>query len=102
MVRAATVSRIKIGHILAPPFPLSNRVTDVRSGYKTPKIAPTLRQDKSLCGFPNMYRWIHELLLPVCFRPESSALLLNTLLPTESAVVEAGTLCPICFVPAVF
>ncbi|GFO06713.1 hypothetical protein PoB_003321800 [Plakobranchus ocellatus] len=44
MFRAATVSRIMRGHVTAPPFPLSNRDTDVRPGCKTRRIAPTLRQ----------------------------------------------------------
>ncbi|GFN79926.1 hypothetical protein PoB_000643200 [Plakobranchus ocellatus] len=29
---------------MAPPFPLSDRATDVRPGCKTQRIAPTLRQ----------------------------------------------------------
>ncbi|GFN80899.1 hypothetical protein PoB_000740500 [Plakobranchus ocellatus] len=44
VIRAAMVSRIIRGHVMAPPFPLSNRATDVRPGCKTLKIAPTLRQ----------------------------------------------------------
>ncbi|GFO05458.1 hypothetical protein PoB_003196300 [Plakobranchus ocellatus] len=32
------------GHVIAPPFPLSDRATDVRPGCKTQRIAPTLRQ----------------------------------------------------------
>ncbi|GFO23198.1 hypothetical protein PoB_004970300 [Plakobranchus ocellatus] len=44
MFREATVSRVVRGHIMAPPFALSNRATDVRPGYKTQRIAPTLRQ----------------------------------------------------------
>ncbi|GFO44665.1 hypothetical protein PoB_007117000 [Plakobranchus ocellatus] len=32
------------GHVMAAPFPLSDRASDVRSGCKTQKIAPTLRQ----------------------------------------------------------
>ncbi|GFN80798.1 hypothetical protein PoB_000730400 [Plakobranchus ocellatus] len=47
MVRAATVSRIMCGHVMATPahpFPLSDRATDVRPGCKTQRIAPTLRQ----------------------------------------------------------
>ncbi|GFO22253.1 hypothetical protein PoB_004875800 [Plakobranchus ocellatus] len=35
-------------HVMAPPFPLSNRATDVRPGCKTEKIAPTLRQAADL------------------------------------------------------
>ncbi|GFO30033.1 hypothetical protein PoB_005653800 [Plakobranchus ocellatus] len=42
--RAATVSRIMRGHVMSPPFPLPNRATDVRTGCKTHRIAPTLRQ----------------------------------------------------------
>ncbi|GFO35079.1 hypothetical protein PoB_006158400 [Plakobranchus ocellatus] len=41
---AATVSRIMRGHVMAAPFPLSDRATDVRPGCKTHRIAPTLRQ----------------------------------------------------------
>ncbi|GFO18564.1 hypothetical protein PoB_004506900 [Plakobranchus ocellatus] len=44
VVRAATVSRIMRGHVMAPPFPLSNRAADVRPVCKTQRIAPTLRQ----------------------------------------------------------
>ncbi|GFN75962.1 hypothetical protein PoB_000246800 [Plakobranchus ocellatus] len=44
MVRAATVSRIMRGHVMAAPFPLSDRTSDVRPGCKTQRIAPTLRQ----------------------------------------------------------
>ncbi|GFO25777.1 hypothetical protein PoB_005228200 [Plakobranchus ocellatus] len=44
MFRAATVSRIMRGHIMAPPFPLSNRGTDARPGCETQRIAPSLRQ----------------------------------------------------------
>ncbi|GFO08590.1 hypothetical protein PoB_003509500 [Plakobranchus ocellatus] len=33
---------------MAPPFPLSNRATDVRPGCKTQRIAPTLRQEAGL------------------------------------------------------
>ncbi|GFN83764.1 hypothetical protein PoB_001027000 [Plakobranchus ocellatus] len=32
------------GNVMATPFPLSNRATDVRPGCKTQKIAPTLRE----------------------------------------------------------
>ncbi|GFN77201.1 hypothetical protein PoB_000370700 [Plakobranchus ocellatus] len=32
------------GHVMAAPFPLSDRATDVRPGRKTQRIAPTLRQ----------------------------------------------------------
>ncbi|GFO27292.1 hypothetical protein PoB_005379700 [Plakobranchus ocellatus] len=32
------------GHVTAPPFPLSDRASDVRPGCKTQKIALTLRQ----------------------------------------------------------
>ncbi|GFO23199.1 hypothetical protein PoB_004970400 [Plakobranchus ocellatus] len=32
------------GHVMAAPFPLSDRATDVRSGCKTQRIAPTLQQ----------------------------------------------------------
>ncbi|GFN99091.1 hypothetical protein PoB_002559700 [Plakobranchus ocellatus] len=31
-------------HVMAPSFPLSNRATDLRPGYKIQRIAPTLRQ----------------------------------------------------------
>ncbi|GFN80896.1 hypothetical protein PoB_000740200 [Plakobranchus ocellatus] len=72
MFRAAAVSRIMRGHVLAPPFPLSNRATDVRPGCKTKRIAPTLRQVADLmCAhtkekvFQNMYCWTRELLPPV-------------------------------------
>ncbi|GFO34698.1 hypothetical protein PoB_006120300 [Plakobranchus ocellatus] len=44
MVRAATVSRIMRGHVMAAPFPLSVRASDVRPGCKTQRIAPTIRQ----------------------------------------------------------
>ncbi|GFO27136.1 hypothetical protein PoB_005364100 [Plakobranchus ocellatus] len=44
VIRAATVSRIMRGHVMAPPFPLSNRVTDVRSCCKTQRIASAIRQ----------------------------------------------------------
>ncbi|GFO19745.1 hypothetical protein PoB_004625000 [Plakobranchus ocellatus] len=44
VVRAATVSRIMRGHVMAAPFPLSDRASDVRPGCKTQRIAPTLRQ----------------------------------------------------------
>ncbi|GFO34078.1 hypothetical protein PoB_006058300 [Plakobranchus ocellatus] len=40
----ATVSRVMRGHVMAPPFPLSNRAADVTPGCKTQRIAPTLRQ----------------------------------------------------------
>ncbi|GFO17024.1 hypothetical protein PoB_004352900 [Plakobranchus ocellatus] len=50
MIRAATISRILRGHVMAPPFPLSNRATDVIPGCK--RIAPTLRQVADLvCAF---------------------------------------------------
>ncbi|GFO39095.1 histone-lysine N-methyltransferase SETMAR [Plakobranchus ocellatus] len=48
VVRAATVSRIMRGHVMARPFPLSSRTTDVRPGCKPQRIAPTLRKDESL------------------------------------------------------
>ncbi|GFO43207.1 hypothetical protein PoB_006971200 [Plakobranchus ocellatus] len=32
------------GNVISPPFPLSDRATDVRPGCKTQRIAPTLRQ----------------------------------------------------------
>ncbi|GFO38225.1 hypothetical protein PoB_006473000 [Plakobranchus ocellatus] len=32
------------GHVIAAPFPLSDRASDVRPGCKTQRIAPTLRQ----------------------------------------------------------
>ncbi|GFO44634.1 hypothetical protein PoB_007113900 [Plakobranchus ocellatus] len=32
------------GHLMAAPFPLSDRASDVRPGCKTQRIAPTLRQ----------------------------------------------------------
>ncbi|GFN96224.1 hypothetical protein PoB_002273000 [Plakobranchus ocellatus] len=38
------VSRSMRGHVMAPPFPLSNKATDVRPGCKTQRIAPTLQQ----------------------------------------------------------
>ncbi|GFO24730.1 mytimacin-2 [Plakobranchus ocellatus] len=44
VIRTAMVSRILRGHVMAPPFPLSNKATDVRPGCKTKRIAPTLRQ----------------------------------------------------------
>ncbi|GFO24766.1 hypothetical protein PoB_005127100 [Plakobranchus ocellatus] len=44
VVRAATVSRIMRGYVMALPFPLSNRATGVRPDCKTQRIAPTLRQ----------------------------------------------------------
>ncbi|GFO05459.1 hypothetical protein PoB_003196400 [Plakobranchus ocellatus] len=44
VVRAGTVNRIMRGHVMAPPFPLSDRASDVRPGCKTQRIAPTLRQ----------------------------------------------------------
>ncbi|GFO19351.1 hypothetical protein PoB_004585600 [Plakobranchus ocellatus] len=44
VVRAATVSRILRGHVMAAPFPLSDRASDVRPGCKTQRIAPKLRQ----------------------------------------------------------
>ncbi|GFO08790.1 hypothetical protein PoB_003529500 [Plakobranchus ocellatus] len=44
MVRTATVSRIMLGHVMAAPFPLSDRASDVRPGCKTRRIASTLRQ----------------------------------------------------------
>ncbi|GFO32532.1 hypothetical protein PoB_005903700 [Plakobranchus ocellatus] len=57
------------GHVTAPRFPLSNRVTDVRRGCKIQRIAPTLRQVADLvCArtkervFQNMYCWTRELL----------------------------------------
>ncbi|GFO19470.1 hypothetical protein PoB_004597500 [Plakobranchus ocellatus] len=33
-----------VGHEMAPPFPLSDRATDVRPGCKTQRISPTFRQ----------------------------------------------------------
>ncbi|GFO49171.1 hypothetical protein PoB_007567600 [Plakobranchus ocellatus] len=50
--RAATASRIMRGHIMASPFPLSDRATDVRPGCKTQRIAPTLRQVADLVCAP--------------------------------------------------
>ncbi|GFO03022.1 hypothetical protein PoB_002952700 [Plakobranchus ocellatus] len=44
VIRAATVSRIMRGHVMATPFPLSNSATDVRPGWKTQRIAPAPRQ----------------------------------------------------------
>ncbi|GFN77167.1 hypothetical protein PoB_000367300 [Plakobranchus ocellatus] len=44
VVRAATVTRIMRGHVMAVPFPLSDRASDVRPGCKTQRTAPTLRQ----------------------------------------------------------
>ncbi|GFO40737.1 hypothetical protein PoB_006724200 [Plakobranchus ocellatus] len=32
------------GHVMAAPVPLSDRASDVRSGCKTQRITPTLRQ----------------------------------------------------------
>ncbi|GFO49384.1 hypothetical protein PoB_007588900 [Plakobranchus ocellatus] len=32
------------GNVMVPPFPLSDRASDVRLGCKTQRIAPTLRQ----------------------------------------------------------
>ncbi|GFO33071.1 hypothetical protein PoB_005957600 [Plakobranchus ocellatus] len=32
------------GHVMAAPFPLSDRASDVRPGCKTQRIVPTLRQ----------------------------------------------------------
>ncbi|GFN82771.1 WD repeat-containing protein 5 [Plakobranchus ocellatus] len=32
------------GHVMAAPFPLSDRASDIRPGCKTQRIAPTLRQ----------------------------------------------------------
>ncbi|GFO01409.1 hypothetical protein PoB_002791400 [Plakobranchus ocellatus] len=32
------------GHVMAAPFPLSDRASDVKPGCKTRRIAPTLRQ----------------------------------------------------------
>ncbi|GFN74043.1 vacuolar segregation protein pep7-like [Plakobranchus ocellatus] len=72
MVRAAMVSRIMCGHVMASPFPLSNRATRQDQGGKTQRIANTLRQEADLvCAptketvFSNMYCWTHELLPPV-------------------------------------
>ncbi|GFN91941.1 hypothetical protein PoB_001844700 [Plakobranchus ocellatus] len=63
------------GHVIAAPFPLSDRASDVRPGCKTQRIAPTLRQVADLmCArikervFQNMYCWTRELLPPVCAR----------------------------------
>ncbi|GFO03769.1 hypothetical protein PoB_003027400 [Plakobranchus ocellatus] len=44
VVRATTVTRIMRGHVMADPFLLSDRASDVRTGCKTQRIAPTLRQ----------------------------------------------------------
>ncbi|GFO03731.1 hypothetical protein PoB_003023600 [Plakobranchus ocellatus] len=44
MFRTATVNRIMRGHVMAPPFPLSNRAADVRPGCKIQRIALTLQQ----------------------------------------------------------
>ncbi|GFO43859.1 hypothetical protein PoB_007036400 [Plakobranchus ocellatus] len=44
VIRAAKGSRIMHGHVMAAPFPLFDRATDVRPGCKTRRIAPTLRQ----------------------------------------------------------
>ncbi|GFO40498.1 hypothetical protein PoB_006700300 [Plakobranchus ocellatus] len=41
---------------MAPPFPLSNRATDVRPGCKTQRIAPTLRQVADLVCAPTNER----------------------------------------------
>ncbi|GFO24922.1 hypothetical protein PoB_005142700 [Plakobranchus ocellatus] len=38
------VSSIMRGQVMATPFPLSNRATDVKPGCKTQRITPTLRQ----------------------------------------------------------
>ncbi|GFN87727.1 hypothetical protein PoB_001423300 [Plakobranchus ocellatus] len=76
VVRAAMVSKIMRGHIMALPFPLFNRATNVRQGCKKQKIAPTLRQDENRSRLGvlwhqktrvllNMYFWTRELLSPV-------------------------------------
>ncbi|GFO17290.1 hypothetical protein PoB_004379500 [Plakobranchus ocellatus] len=44
------VSRIMRGHVMAAPFPLSDRASDVRPGCKTQRIAPTLPQVADLMG----------------------------------------------------
>ncbi|GFN97576.1 hypothetical protein PoB_002408200 [Plakobranchus ocellatus] len=73
VVRAATVSIIMRGNVMATPISLSDRGTDVRPGCKTQRIIPTLRQDancsrlgvvspKETRVFPNMYCWTSELL----------------------------------------
>ncbi|GFO15446.1 hypothetical protein PoB_004195100 [Plakobranchus ocellatus] len=36
------------GHVMAAPFPLSDRASDVRPGCKTQRIAPTLREVANL------------------------------------------------------
>ncbi|GFN78133.1 hypothetical protein PoB_000463900 [Plakobranchus ocellatus] len=41
---------------MAPPFPLSNRASDVRPGCKTQRIAPTLRQVADLVCAPTKER----------------------------------------------
>ncbi|GFO01389.1 hypothetical protein PoB_002789400 [Plakobranchus ocellatus] len=79
VVRAATVSRIIGGHLMATPFPLSNNVADGRPGCKTQRITMTLRQVESHSRlgvllikdtrvFLNIYRWTRELLPPVWAR----------------------------------
>ncbi|GFO46983.1 hypothetical protein PoB_007348800 [Plakobranchus ocellatus] len=50
------VSRIVRGHVMAPPFPLSNRASDVRPGCRIQRIAPTLRQVADLvCARTKVY-----------------------------------------------
>ncbi|GFN86730.1 hypothetical protein PoB_001323600 [Plakobranchus ocellatus] len=68
VVLTAMVSRIMRGLVMAAPFPLSGRGTEVTRGCNTQMIAPALRQDESpkeTRVFPNMYCWTHELLPPV-------------------------------------
>ncbi|GFO28082.1 hypothetical protein PoB_005458700 [Plakobranchus ocellatus] len=38
------VNRVMRGHVMARPFPLCNRASDVRPGFKAQRMAPTLRQ----------------------------------------------------------
>ncbi|GFO28629.1 hypothetical protein PoB_005513400 [Plakobranchus ocellatus] len=68
------------GHVMASPFRLSNRATDVRPCCKTQRIAQMLRQDESRSRlgvllskktrmFPNMYCWTYELLSSVWVGP---------------------------------
>ncbi|GFN89861.1 hypothetical protein PoB_001636700 [Plakobranchus ocellatus] len=55
---------------MAPPFPLSNRGTDVRPSSKDSSDASTrsrlgVRSDQRKRVFQNMYCWTRELLPPV-------------------------------------
>ncbi|GFO40979.1 beta-1,3-galactosyltransferase 1-like [Plakobranchus ocellatus] len=72
---------------MASSSPSSNRVADIRPGFKTQKKAPTLRQDGSRSGigvlspketrvFQNMFCSTRELLPPVWARPNLRAALM--------------------------